>query len=224
MKEVVYPHMIVNGGFFDWGIFPGYWDKLFRRDVLEKYLNAVDERIMMGEDASCIYPCLLNSESIYVLHRCLYHYRQTQGSMVHITRKNVTIERERFRVLYTSTLKVLSSGSNIFDMTEQWLYYVLFLMMPRADILYKDLDKLEYLFPYPEVKRGEKVIVYGAGLFGQRIYEYIRQTEFCVPVALADRDYERLRMEGINVVSPDDMSKYDWDAIAQQVTEIYHSL
>lgn len=43
LLDIVYPNMIVNGTFFEWGIFPGVWDKLFRRECLEKYQMAVDE-------------------------------------------------------------------------------------------------------------------------------------------------------------------------------------
>ena len=68
MVRDVYPHMIVGKGFFEWGIFPGYWDKLFERELIERVLMEVDDRLVMGEDAACILPCLLCADSIYVVH------------------------------------------------------------------------------------------------------------------------------------------------------------
>ena len=52
MIKNVYPNMIVNQAFFEWGIFPGVWDKLFKRVSLEKYQMEVDDRLTMGEDAA----------------------------------------------------------------------------------------------------------------------------------------------------------------------------
>ena len=105
--NIIYPNMIVNKYFFEWGIFPGVWDKLFHRECLEKFQMSVDERLRMGEDAACVYPCLLQVDSIYILHECLYHYRQTDSSMV----KSITdmeLERQRFHLLYHSVLNVIS--------------------------------------------------------------------------------------------------------------------
>lgn len=35
----------------------------------------------------------------------------------------------------------------------QWIEYMLFLMVPRADSLYEGMEKLDYLFPFPGVKK-----------------------------------------------------------------------
>lgn len=209
----VFPRMIVNGGFFDWGLYPGYWDKLFRRDVIYDRLMKVDEHIKMGEDAAGTYPCILHSKSIYVLHECLYHYRQTSSSMVRISDSDAAKERRRFKILYDSVLKEFVAGRSIYDLCDQWEEYLLFLMTPRADVLYEGLGELEYLFPFPQVKKGSKVIVYCAGLWGQRLYAYLKRTRFCEAVALADRNHEEYKRQGIDVISPDEIGGYEHDAI-----------
>lgn len=71
-----------------------------------KYHFAVDDRIAMGDDAACVYPCLLNVDSIYVMHTCLYHYRQHFASIVKKI-ENLQVEREKFRILYYSVDKGL---------------------------------------------------------------------------------------------------------------------
>ena len=209
----VFPRMIVNGGFFDWGLFPGYWDKLFKKEVIFEYLMKIDASIKMGEDAAGTYPCILHSKSIYVLHECLYHYRQTPSSMVRLSDADASKERMRFKILYDSVIKEFEDGRNIYDLRRQWKEYLLFLMTPRADVLYEGLEKLDYLFPYPEVKKGSRVVVYGAGLWGQRLYAYLRSTGFCEAVALADRDHERLNSQGLGVISPDSINNVEHDAV-----------
>ena len=197
----VYPQMIVGDDFFEWMIFPGLWDKLFRRKCVEMFQYMVDNRITMGEDAACTYPCLLNADSIYIIHQCLYHYRQTTSSMVKKVQSN-EIERERFCVLYQSMNKCFERYTGIFDVREQWKKYVLFLMLPRADTLYKDFENLEYLFPFYQVKKGSSIILYGAGTYGQRLYQYLKKSRFCSVSAWVDRNYIQLSERGFEEVNP----------------------
>jgi len=208
----VYPNMIVNGAFFEWGIFPGVWDKLFKRECLEKYQMAVDDRLTMGEDAACTYPALLNVNSIYVLHECLYHYRQSSASMV---KKDVDVDlqRKRFNILFNSVNASFEKYKEIYDLRKQWKEYILFLMVPRADVLYKDIEQLDCLFPFRNVKKGSNVILYGMGTYGQLLYKFIKRSAFCNIVACADWNYMELTKQGLPIVSPDDIGKYEYDSI-----------
>lgn len=208
----VYPNMIVNGSFFEWGIFPGLWDKLFKREIIEEYQMSVDDRLTMGEDAACVYPALLNANSIYVLHECLYHYRQTTTSMVKHN-SDIELQRKRFNILYNSVKDSFEKYKEIYDLREQWLEYVLFLMVPRADVLYRGIENLSYLFPFPKVKKGSNIVIYGMGTYGQILYKYVKMTDFCNVLACVDRNYKELSKQGLPVVSPAEISKINYDAI-----------
>lgn len=212
MIRQVYPRMITNQAFFEWGLFPGVWDKLFRRECLEPFAMAVDERITMGEDAACVYPCLLHADSIYVLHRCLYHYRQSAASMVKQA-QDPQRERERFKVLYASVNSALEKQADVYDLRAQWREYVLFLMVPRAGVLYEGIEKLDYLFPFPGVKKGSKVIVYAMGTYGQHLYRFLERTGFCKVAAVTDRLWKELREQGFPAISPQDIPRYEYDAV-----------
>ncbi len=211
LKEV-YPRMIVKDAFFEWGIFPGVWDKLFRRECLERFQYEVDERIVMGEDAACTYPCLLNAESIYIMKKCLYHYRQTPSSMVRKIPDSGR-EREQFRILYQTVNRSFERYKGIFDLRQQWKTYVLFLMTARADGLYEGYGELDFLFPFPEVKRGCRIVLYGAGAYGQRQYHFQKKTGFCSVAAWVDRNYRELGGMGLPVESPEVIPGVSYDAI-----------
>ncbi|WP_238602003.1 glycosyltransferase family 2 protein [Lysinibacillus parviboronicapiens] len=82
MKQEVYPVMLYSGEYFRFGLFPSVSNKLFKRELLEKFQFEVDERIRLGEDVACTYPCLLEANRIFILQdKYLYHYRQTPSSM-----------------------------------------------------------------------------------------------------------------------------------------------
>jgi hypothetical protein len=218
MKKEIYPRMIVNGAFFEWGLFPGVWDKLFKRECLEPFQMKVDEEIVMGEDAACAYPCLLNVQSIYILHECLYHYRQTTSSMVKQV-KDYELERRQFGILFQSVRDELRKYTDIYDMEDQWEKYVLFLMTPRADALYRGYEELDYLFPFPQVPKGSKIVLYGAGTYGQRLWRFLQRTGFCQVVAWVDRNYLQLQKQGLTVESPELLPSYTFDAVV--ITNTY---
>lgn len=212
MMREMYPCMIAGERFFEWHIFPGICGKLFRRACMEEFLFSVDERITMGEDLACVYPCLLHVDSVYIMHECLYHYRQTLSSMS----KSVPapyLERTRFQILYQTVTKKLAEQACIFDLREQWKKHILFLMVPRADGLYKGYGELKYLFPFPQVKKGSRIILYGAGTYGQRLYAYLKRSGFCQVVSWVDRNYLQLQEMGLPVEAPTVLPEKEYDAI-----------
>lgn len=215
--DKVYPKMIVNDAFFEWGIFPGVWDKLFRRDSIERFQLTVDERIVMGEDAACVYPCLLNADSIYIMHECLYHYRQTASSMVKQQQDHAK-EREQFRILYRSVNAQLEKYTSIYDLRPQWKKYVLFLMIPRADGLYAGYEELACLFPFSKVQRGMNIVIYGAGTYGQRLFTVLKKSGYCNIAAWVDRNDQELQKMGLPVESPEVIPDRTYDAIIVAIT------
>ena len=214
IRKEILPKLIVREGFFEWGLSPALWDKLYRREVIEPAQMGVEDALMMGEDAAVIFPLVLTLNKMVVSHRCLYHYRQSDSSMVKISANDCKDnERRRFKALYQSVKKKFEKLADIYDMSDQWLKYVLFLMIPRSDVLYDGFDKLDYLFPFYDIKRGDRVVVYCAGLYGQRLFDFLKRTGFCKPVAMVDRDAGKIK--GVKqVVSPKELENLEFDSIA----------
>ncbi|MBC7765352.1 MAG: glycosyltransferase [Hyphomonadaceae bacterium] len=81
IKEV-YPTMLYNGFLGGRGIEPSLANKIFVSNLLKNNIFNVDERIKIGEDMACTYPCLLDAQSIFILdNQFLYHYRRTPCSL-----------------------------------------------------------------------------------------------------------------------------------------------
>lgn len=123
LEKEIFPVMLFDGNFYDFGIKPSCWSKLVRRDIFEKNLMTVDERIRMGEDAAFIYPCLLDSQSISCIKMPTYHYRITGQSMS-------TAYDEKLKdiiLLPYKRLKEKNTDSN-FDISSQLNYYLLYMV------------------------------------------------------------------------------------------------
>ena len=212
LKSEIYPRMIAGDTFFEWQVFPSVWDMIIKKELIEKSQYDVNDEIAMGEDAACIYPCILLADRVCFEKKAFYHYRQTADSMIK-QKQDADTERRKYAILYQSVDRRFQKLASIYDVRRQWVSYLLFLMLPRADHLYHDYEELPFLFPYHEVKKGMKIAIYGAGTYGQRIYGYLKQTGFCEVVAWFDRNYEQLCKMGFDVNSPDSIIEYKFDGI-----------
>lgn len=81
--QEVYPTMLcdrINYSFYK--VFPAFWNKIFKKEIITSCLRQIDERVKLGDDLVCIYPCLLKANKIYYLkNRYLYYYRQRDNSL-----------------------------------------------------------------------------------------------------------------------------------------------
>ncbi|WP_294159797.1 glycosyltransferase family 2 protein [uncultured Selenomonas sp.] len=207
MERDFLPRMMAREPFYTWGLFCSFWNKIFSKALLAPILSEEDERIRLGEDVAVVYPVLYRAQSVALLHRCYYHYVQHPQSMVKST-EPLAVERERMRVLDQFVRARLPQSAQ-----EKWVVHMLFSMIPRADTLYEGWESLEYLFPFPMVKRGARIILYGAGTYGQRLYQAIRCTGIVTIAGWADRNAAVLQKLGLPVEPPEAIAAMEADDI-----------
>ena len=70
------------------GVLHGICGKLIKTCLYKEHQMNVPEKISMGEDAACMYPCYMYADKVYVTEGKFYHYRQHVGSISHISSKN----------------------------------------------------------------------------------------------------------------------------------------
>ena len=123
LEKEIFPRMLFGGRFYSFGVNPNCWSKLVRRELIEKNLLPVDERIRMGEDAAFIYPCLLDSQSISCIKTPTYHYRITGQSMS-------TAYDEKLKDIILLPYKRLKekNAASDFDISSQLDYYLLYMV------------------------------------------------------------------------------------------------
>ncbi|MCH5275276.1 MAG: glycosyltransferase family 2 protein [Lachnospiraceae bacterium] len=84
LREELHNCMLSKGEYFSFGLQPSLCSKLFRRRLLLPYQEAVDERIRLGEDAACFYPCALEAKKVvYLKGQHGYFYRMRESSISH---------------------------------------------------------------------------------------------------------------------------------------------
>lgn len=209
----VYPQIIGDGNFFHWNVYPSLCNRLFVREKLIPFQEKADKRIVMGEDAAVSIPYMISCDSFYVLNEAFYHYVQHMDSTVRI-KQNAYQDADRYRCLYNWLYTSLRSYIKEELLVKQLRDYLLFIAVPRIMDLTEDYQVQEMLLPFEGVRKGSRVILYGAGIFGLNMYRFLRDTHFCPLVAVVDRDYSFYQTQQFQVEAPEiikniDQSQYD---------------
>ena len=211
--RAILDQLIYSGEFYEYGITPQLYTKIIRSDILKATQESVDERIQCGEDAAVTYPSVLKAKRLYVTDFCGYHYVQHQGSMT-------KTENREESVLIQVLIKFLeeSIGNLVSDIVlrdglrEQLRIYNNYMLSLREIGIF---DK-KLLLPFGGISYGSKVVIYGAGVLGQKIYQYLLKSKQIEIVEWVDQNFSYYREKGLDVNEPGRISllKYDHILIA----------
>lgn len=217
--------ILYTGKFFEYGITPQLYSKLFKADIL-KHIKAVDDKIIAGDDAAILYPTILEAETICVTELCGYHYIQHPQS---ITKKTYSNEIDRIDRLI-SYLSVQFEKKNVLNIMQKQLtaYRNYLLALRQIEVFDHNNHNDVILMPYGGIHKGEKVIVYGAGVLGQQIYKYLKREEKVSVEDWVDKNYELYWTRGFSVNPPekilDKLSYIDYIIIANITETIAESI
>lgn len=75
LKKMIYPSLIADGTFFGCAVDGALWNKLFKRELLEKYIMSSDDLLVMGEDKAILVPSILQANLVCFMSEFFgYHY------------------------------------------------------------------------------------------------------------------------------------------------------
>lgn len=215
-REQLLPALLYAGRFFEYGVQPHMVTKLFKKEIAVKMQMRVDNRIVIGEDAAVVYPGVLEAEKIYISDICAYHYIQHSNSM---TKSREVKNRAKIYSLLFECLEEAFREKQVWEILEPQLkqYKKYFLFMHQISVFDEKV-----LVPYGGIRRGSKVIIYGAGVLGQKIHRYLAEKEEISIVLWVDRQYAVYQENGFGVSAPDEILKvtdYDFILIANTVQD-----
>lgn len=72
IEKHIFPNLLSNKNMEH--IFYFLWGKAIKRELLEKHQLNVNPAISLGEDLSCIVPCFLEANSVYMSKKAVYLY------------------------------------------------------------------------------------------------------------------------------------------------------
>lgn len=216
VKDVV-SNMLYSGSFFEYGIGPHLYTKLFSAHILKKTQAEVTENIIAGDDAAVVYSSILEAKKICVSDIAGYHYIQNPGSLTKMSFGNEKLRVDSLISFLVNKFK----QKNVYDVTKRQLAVYRNYLLALRQIEAFDEGKDQLLIPYGGFDKKERFVIYGAGVLGQKIYKYLKHQEVSV-VAWMDKNWKTYHVNGYDVVSPDELNnlvdKYDYILIAN-ITE-----
>lgn len=214
-KEQIYDKVIQN---FFWkkqmckyGIDPSLWSKIFRRDLLEKHLLAINKlQIHYGEDIAVLYPLILDADSIAIVGECYYFHRIRKNNQVPPYIADEKYFDKLFK-LYDYLRSVFKQNVKKDVLLKQLDYFYIF-STRLGKLKYGDLAfEEQYLFPFDKIEKGSRVALYGAGRVGQTFYNQISKLNYCTLVLWVDQDNSIY--EGKNICPIEELKNAEFDHV-----------
>lgn len=214
LEQEVKKKMIATDVFFRSNISIHIWNKLFKRDILIKYQNQVDDCISTFEDAACVYPCVLNAKKIIVMGKNYYHYCCTRNNS--IMSKSSTNENSNLvsEYLLNEFNKVKIDNINL---QYQFVKKYFLLLRKIESVVYLEN---EMLIPFGKMPYGSKVIIYGAGRFGVELKKIVEKVGKWKIVAWTDQNAREGVVSSNNIVT----MNYDYILIAVLINEVIEKI
>lgn len=199
IRNEILPVFMYTGELFKSGINVHFCNKLFKRELALHNQLKIDDIIRVADDAAFIYPSVIDARKIVITKKCFYHYCIRQDSVMGTGYQE---ELLGYRLVYKIIRnKIKEYGKQIKLLTTQLNYlmlYNLLLKEPQTVIRIKKGT----VFPFNNLRAGEKVILYGAGKFGNTLHRYFTEEDLCKIVLWVDKledikrgieDYSKLR-------------------------------
>ncbi|MEY8494218.1 glycosyltransferase [Lachnospiraceae bacterium 29-91] len=207
IREKLIPHLISTDKFFEWGQHLTYWHYLIKKKLLQKNLIKVNDQIRMAEDVACVYPCILDSNNIYINCGVYYHYRQRSDSMKWTQRPDEYVNLQKVYHVLKDKFLVQKEKQELMKKAKYLLLFEILTSVPE-----KMLFKVN-TFPYNDFPYNSKIIVYGAGLFGNMVVNALQHNHYADIIAWVDNNYMKYQKEGVQVLSPEKLKILEYDYI-----------
>lgn len=208
VQEKIYPRMIFTGRFFEKGLESYICANAIKRKIITSVANGIDKEISFAEGGVWLYSCMLQASSVDIIDKTTYHYRMRRDSMTIRQAKCSKLEN----VYETLLRNIVSYGENVEQLIWQLDKMIMYFLI-WTDLAKLNDDNAEKMYPYLELPRGSRVVLYGAWRFGQELYSYIQKSQFCDVVLWVDQNAEEYRTMGLDVDIPEKIPEVQYDYI-----------
>lgn len=202
IRGKIYSQMLYGGVFFNFGMIPNLFCKLIRQELLYKVQMLISDEVEFGEDADCTFQMILQANSIMIIKDVPYHYRKTPNSMV--WRKTAF---ERSRSLYLDLKTAFEKSEEREVLMPQLYRYMLFILLLKATERFVEYE------PFKGCFEKKKIVLYGAGGFGQEMYRVLAERRLGEIVLWADKRYPVYQRLGLPVTAPEEIATCAYDMV-----------
>ena len=202
------------------GILPFLVTKMFKSEIAKEVIKDVDLNITYAEDRDFLFRYILKCKSICVTDECFYYYRNNNNS---ITRSKNDNFMKDLNNLYLSLKPVFLQHPARNELMHQLQLFILSRIYKITHYMRfgREVQIINYTFPFYNLPIGIKVILYGAGTIGLDYYRHIKEKKEYNLVLWVDKNWERYQDRFAYVASPDCIAQTEYDYIILAVSMKY---
>lgn len=207
--EKVESKLLYSGIFFEHGISPYMWSKLYLKERIMKYQLTEDLTNRFFDDSMVSLPCIAESKKIYVSHDCYYHYRVRRDSLKRNSSANAALKLIKCYPEFFRRFKgteVCAKGGR------QIKCYAMYWLLTNAPYVFDDPYAEKILIPFGGFSKQDEIVLYGGGAVGIHLHDYINSMEGYNMVGWVDRNYKDLQ-QTLDVQDPKRILDYEFDYI-----------
>lgn len=171
LEKEIYPSMLRNNHFGEFGLFGNLCTKLFKRNILIDVYENINKNVFYGEDCLAFYSYCMRIKSIYVRKKAFYHYNIHSSSMC--TNVDLRLPNNAL-LLYNELRRVFMQCKNYYPLLKQLKRYMLDIECHNLRMIYGIGNEIleKWFFDYSDYYDSQ-IVIYGAGECGQALYQQI---------------------------------------------------
>lgn len=205
-------NMMSFGSFFRFGVTTYHWNKLYRRDAIIPFQMAVEDGSTVMEDGATTYPAMLAAKKIVLTNNFAYHYRQRSDSMLK-SMTSLSTEAERLKSVYYFLQNAVKDYPAEYQLKKQVDDVMLAVYIVRCGGITNIANHMVLNSIFNRNIEGKKVVIGGAGTFGQQMYRRLEATGKVEITGWIDPYYWEYRRIGMNVDPVESIVEADYDYI-----------
>lgn len=218
IREKVFPLLQVVDKCFSSPIKGSLCMWAIKKRLLQEKIKLIDDRISMSEDHICVWFCLLEARIVSVVRHLSYHYIQRNTSL---TYSKDDREKERMTIWHCQLRDYIKEYNGSEKIKRVFTFLNIFIML-CANYEMLLLEEVDYLFPYSRVKKGSKIVVYGAGKVGRHIIRALNKRKDYEIVLWVDQNENRQPVLDYKISSIQDILYLEYDFIV--VATVYEDM
>lgn len=220
IKEIILPELISTKDKFSHGITTYSWGKLFKRSLVSSIQEEIPNDFTVGEDAVLTYPAIDTCDSLYIINRPSYFYRQRTSSMLKSINSNL-IELAYIEKM-TSYLKRSLFNYNYDLQIDE--YKKSLSIIRTGGYLDSNFDNFLSKFKN-DINSISKIGIYSTGSFGQQLF-FRCLDEGDYEIFWFDADFDESKIFGLPIhpLNEDTLSNLDLVIIATTCSSTFNSI
>lgn len=185
--------------------------KVIKTELVQKFDAEIPRDMTVLEDATLTYICLQGIQNLYVIDRCFYHRRDRKESASFLW-KNDNYQS------CVKGIKILIREANkqenlVKEYKDALLNYIIFqLLASSPDKIFSEKN-LEMGLLFPMMTKGSRIVIYGKGHIGSKLYNIMQRSSCFEVVSWIDQS-DNYKLLEINE------NKYDYILIAVGYAEV----